>query len=448
MKHSLRILCAFILTLALFVTSALAVTDNNQRLDAGYTVALSYISAGDYDKALTYLNACLNYCDENTNPAICADVHLKLGCVYTIQKDYEKAEAELDAALAIEPDLYSVYMVKAQIYTEQEMYEEAIEVLRLYIEASGDDTMNVTLAELYTLAGDDATGEEILNNYSQSLEAAKANYEAATAKMEEGLYEEAAELYLLCLEDSTYGPGACYLAGACLINCGNFVDAQLYLESALVAGVTVDGIYYNCGLCRMMQEDYANAIVYFTASINVESYVEDAAYNRAVCYLNTAQYEEAVTNFTYYIEQNAPVEGEEMDEDYTKAVFFRAMSYMLSEHYAEAAADFTECIALDYVPTTCRVNRALCYVQTGEFEAAVEDSTACIELGEAVAECSYYRGVAYANLGKLEESVADFTVCIEMEYDLANIYYQRAQIYAALGDEAAYLSDLENSLNF
>lgn len=447
MKQWLVKVVSVLMVLCLLTGAAFADEMSDQKLDACYTLAINSISAADYEKAMTYLDDCLKYCGANNHKDIYADIFLKKGCVLTIEKQYDEALVQLDNALAVSPDLYEANLVKSQVYTETEQYGAAIEALKLYIDASGDDTMNVSLAELYKLSGDETTGEQVLADYETALAAAKELYESGSSKMEAGDYAGAAQDFIACSDNTTYGAGARYCAGVCLINTGDYANALGYLESALINGITIDGIYYNCGLCRMMCGDFSNAIIYFTASVNVESFVEDAVYNRGVCYLNSAAYDEGAADFTEYLVQNIPAEDEELDADFTKALYFRAMCELLGGKYAEAEADFTACAQLGFEEDACKVNLTLCYVQTGEYAKAVASATECLDMGISVAECSYYRGVAYANLGYLDDAIADFTTCIDMEYDLANIYYQRAQIYKALGENEKYIADLESSVN-
>lgn len=448
MKHVFSRLISVMLVLAVLMGAVCSADEaTEQKLEALYTLASSYIQVEDYEKAEPYLTRCLDYCSAESYPAICADVHLKLGCVYTIQKDYEKALTELDAALAVDGTLYSAYMVKAQVYTENEDYENAIAALEYYIEKSGDDTMKISLAELYKLSGDEEKGDVVIAEYQEQLDTAKAFYDDGTAKMEQGDYAAAAESFIACAEDSVYGPNAQYCAGVCLVNAADYKNALFYLESALLNGIDIDGIYYNCGLCRMMLEDFSNAVVYFTASIMYENYAADAYYNRAVCYLNLGSNADSAADFTYYID-SAVADGTSADDpDYPKALYFRAMSNMLLGQYEDAAADYTALIDTDFQTSDCMTNRALCYVQTGKYEEAIADADACIEAEANVAECTYYRAVSNANLGRIDEALADFGTCIELGYDVANMYYQRAQIYQAIGDTEHYLSDLENYVN-
>lgn len=439
---------SILLVLAMLMGMAAAVAEeNDQKLNISYDLAIDYITDGDYENAMLYLDKCMEYCTAESNPAIYADVLLKKGCVYTMTKQYDEALAEIDKVLAVNSELAEAYLVQAQIYTEQGNYETAADVLQTYIDMTGDSVYYQTIVELKKMSGDE---EGAANVQAEKIDAPKALYEGALAKMEEGLYEEAIADFNVLVNDGVYGGGSCYCAGVCYINLGEYAKALTYLEAAVVLGVTIDGIYYNCGLCRMMAEDYVNAVTYYTASILYESFVTDATYNRAVCLLNNGNYAEAEADFTAYLDaktQEGPAAIVE-DEDYDKAIYFRGLCCLMTEKYEEAVTDLETCLAKDYLADECRENLALCYLQLGRYEEALTMANECIEKELNVVECTYYRAVANANLGNLDESIADFTTCIENEYDLFNMYNQRAQVYKAKGDDAAYRADMAASLNY
>ena len=78
-KGSMKAVVVMILVLvSLLAGTAFAegVTYDEQKLNTNYELSLAYIGREDYDKAMDHLNACLQYCDENSAPAIYADVHL------------------------------------------------------------------------------------------------------------------------------------------------------------------------------------------------------------------------------------------------------------------------------------------------------------------------------------------------------------------------------------
>ena len=429
--------------------SASAATNDPQRLDIYYTLALNAIEKADYDKAMTYLDSCCVYCDETTNPVLYADIHLKKGCVYTLLGEDQKALDELAEATRVQPKLSDAYLVKTQIYSEVGEYEAAIANLDTFIElAEAGEEYELVRAQLEALQQIDVAAAE-----QGTTEAEKA-YLAGVSKMQSGLYAYAVNDFRTAMDDETYGSAAAYNAGVCLINESDDAGAlEAFLKCKEKEGA-YDGLYYNLGVCEMAAGTFAAAIEDFTASIEKESYLGDATYNRAVCYMSIGESEKAVTDFTAYLAEldkaveaantaNAETEGYVPQVAVDAANYYRAICSMSLGDYEGAIADLNACVENKVSPEDSCFSRALCYLQQGKNDEAKADFDSLIEKGAREFEARYYRALILRAQGDNENALADLTACIENGYDLYNSYYQRAQIYFELGMEDAYVADLE-----
>ena len=294
-------MAAWAVLLAMFAFPAFA--EETQKLDTYYTLAVHYINAGEYDKALTYLNACFDYCDEKQSAALAADLYLKRGCVYTMKGDNEPALNDLAKATEISPEMADAYLVRVQIYSDSGLYSEAVENMEKYIELTGDQEMYATLAQLYEAKGD---YEKALSSYGAYTDAAavsdaEANYQRGVYKMNLGLFSEAAQEFEACADDETYGVSSLYNIGVCRMNAQDYAGALEALDRCVEAGGEFDGLYYNRAVCEMSQTEYEKAIADFTVSIEKESYGEDALYNRAVCRMSSGLFADAAADFTAYL---------------------------------------------------------------------------------------------------------------------------------------------------
>ena len=466
------VLMALVTALALTSTAFAAVESYDaQKLDTNYALALAYIGREDYDKAMTYLDSCLKYCDETSNPEVYADVHLKIACVYTIRQDYQKALAEIDETLRVKPDLSEAYLVKTQIHSDLGEYENAADALQKYIDLTGDNSLYEVKAEIYSATGN---VDKALENYkifvqSDSQSELEATYKTAIFDMEKGLYQEAIDTFKKCLNDKTYGPSAAYNTGVCYMRLENYESALEYLNRS--KDQEYDGVYYNIGVCNMLLGRTEEAIEAFTSSIEKESFVSDALYNRAICNVSLEKFAAAIVDFTAYLdnvkaqqvaalneqaakdaeakgEQAKEVKAEDVEDVVDIATYYRGVCYLSVSENDSAIADFTACINRDLAPDDSRFNRGLAYLQTGRNEEARDDFTECINKEYNKDACMYYRSFALLTLGDTEGALADLTACIEAGYNLGQAYYQRAQIYMAMGDEEKYVADLEASLNY
>ena len=116
MKKVMAILLAAILLTG--CVAAAAEEAVSQKLNTLYSLAVGYIGREDYDRAMQYLDAALEICQEETNGDIYADLHLKKACVYTIRKSYEDAITELDESIRVRPEVAEAYLVRVQVYSE------------------------------------------------------------------------------------------------------------------------------------------------------------------------------------------------------------------------------------------------------------------------------------------------------------------------------------------
>ena len=306
---------ALILAAVLLMTvwvPALAAEGGSQKLTTYYSLAVGYIGKEDYGKAMEYLEAALAICQEETDPDMCADLHLKKGCVHTIRKEYDDALKELDEALRISPELAEAYLVRVQIYTETENRDEAITNLEQYIALSGDVSLNETLAELYLAREDRQKAAESYRKIAETTsdDPAEVTYNLA-------MYEMNAEMYAEALEN---------------------------LNQLTADPVKAPGLYYNSGVCNMLLGNYETAAENFTASLENETYQLDAAYNRAICRMALQNYLEAIDDFTTYIDgmlaaaaQPRPETAEPAAEESAEAPAAETAEQPEGEAAAEAA---------------------------------------------------------------------------------------------------------------
>lgn len=462
------------LVLALLTPAAYAADEavyDSQKLDTNYALALAYIGREDYDKAMENLNACLQYCDENSAPEIYADVHLKIGCVYTIRQEYDKALAELEEAIRVKPDLSEAYLVQTQVYSDLGQYENAAAALQKYIDLTGDKSLYEVKAEIYSAVGN---VDQALESYKVYAEAGsnspvEASYKTAIYDMEKALYAEAIKEFETCLNDETFGPSSTYNIGVCYMRLEDYEKALEALNRA--KDQDYDGLQYNIGVCSMLLDKTDEAIEAFTKSIEKESFVNDAIYNRAVCYVSKGEFAKAIVDFTAYLDaaktakvqslneqakaeaeknNTTPVEvkPEDVEDVVDVATYYRGVCYLSVNNFEGAIADFTACIDHDIAVTDSRFNRGLAYLQAGNNEAAKADLDECIKNEYNMDAVRFYRSFALSALGDTDAAIADLTACIEHEYNLAQAYYQRAQLYMLTGNDAGYIADLEQSLKY
>ncbi len=382
--------------------------------------SIAYIQKEDYETAQAELDKVLANCDEQNSPDVYAEAHLKKGCAYTLIQDYENAMAELEEVLRLYPENQEALLVKTQVYTETGENAAAAETLEKYIELSGDNEMNETLAQLYSAAGDADNAVKAYKAYldANQVEGAGSIFSMANYKLESGLFTEAAADYESILTDAEYGKLASYNLGLCWINLEDYEKALPYFEACMDNAEAFDGLYYNIGVCYRNSQKFAEAADAFQKSAETETYKKDALFNGAVCNLFIEEYQKATDGFTAYLD-------------------------LLNEQAKAAAAEGEE---VKTVVEAANYYRGVCHLSLGEYEKAMEDFNACIENDISANESLFSRALAFYGLGDAESALADMTTCIENGYNLSDSYKQRGNIYNAIGDIEKAQADWEESL--
>ncbi|MBQ0001079.1 MAG: tetratricopeptide repeat protein [Clostridiales bacterium] len=349
-------------------------TDEIQKLDAYYTLASNYITKGDYEKAEEYVDACFTYCNEDTvSEELLADLYLKKGCIDTINGETDSAVEALDQAIAYQADLSDAYLVKIQILLDQMDYEAAVDNIQTYMELTGEQEMDGTLAQIYELMGDADKASETYETYIQStgVTETEAAFENALYQMEIGLYDKAIENFASCMENEDYSQAASYNSLICMLNKGSYDEAEAGFAEGLEAGWDYDGIYYNLAVCKMMKEDYEAAIENYKTSREKESYQDESTRNIALCLMSQGDADGALEELTALIDAESPLADE--------ARTYRASCYTDKEDYENALADMTACIENGYNLSQSYYTRAQIYKAMEEEDLYIADLEASVK---------------------------------------------------------------------
>ena len=359
--------------------------ENNQRLDATYTLALDAIKREDYEAAKEYLNICFAYVDAQSNPVVFSDLLLKRACIDVIEQKNEMALLNLEAAVRVKPDLADAYLVMTQVYANLGQVDPTIENLEKYIELTGDTSRYETVAQLQEAKGNTEAAQAAYDKFVEGAgsEMEEAGFQAGLYKMDNRDYENAIVSFEAYTDHETYGAAALYNIGVCRMNLGDYDGALEAFTECEEKGGSYEGLYYNRGVCSLLSQKWEDAAEDFAKSIETEPYTTDATYNLGICQMSMEDYESAAATFTTFISGGEENEG-------------------------------------------------------SDAEAATAENLGAF----------FYRAVCRTALGQLEDAVKDYTVCIDHQYELGQSYYQRAQIYAAMGDTEKQNADLAEALKY
>ena len=99
----------------------------NNDVESGYHLALSYAQMQDYDNTLEVFDKILRRLD---NPLRMMQAHVIVGYIYAIREMYDLAEFELLDALSYDIENTQIYSVLGYVYYKKKNARKAIEYLR------------------------------------------------------------------------------------------------------------------------------------------------------------------------------------------------------------------------------------------------------------------------------------------------------------------------------
>ena len=258
-----------------------------------YLTASIYIGSARYEEALTYIRKCLKLCDPTERPEFYTELLTKKGCLLTLMGENDEALKTLDLVTERDPQAADVYLVKAQIYFEQNSLEKLAETTAQYLEIK-PDTVSVRITYLQTLAALDVV-DEAKKQGRIIIEDASADTEA---------------------KDDAY-----HILGMLALREENFAEALENLKNIYDTKEKYPDVNYDIGVCQMSKGEFDEAIKYFTKSLEQDYNRQGCYYSRGVCEFSNdpADFESA------YYDLLAAAEYNEEDRDEDTALLAKAI---------------------------------------------------------------------------------------------------------------------------
>ncbi len=136
-----------------------------------------------------------------------------------------------------------------------------------------------------------------------------------------------------------------------------------------------------------------------------------------------------------------------LDPTLDEAYHHRGIAHSLLDHYEKALEDLSRAVELtDPEDPWLYFTRGNVYAEMGKFNAAIADYTRAIKLYPAISNFYTGRGNIYAELQKYQLSLADLTLAIELETNNARNYAARGAVYAEMGKYTLALADYNKAV--
>lgn len=249
-----------------YLEAALKLSDGNVEdmdFDLNYYLATAYFKNGQAQEAIQAYNAILALRPKEM------DAYYLRGCVELSQNDYEKAQADFDAAIALDPKNYD-QMIRIYMVLEEYGYKEA--------------------------------GREYLQNAMTENEKSISDYDMGRICYYMGDYENARN-FLTNLKTATDYGAALYLGRTYEALMDYNYAASIYADYAEYDQTKAE-IYNQLGLCRMKMNEYDLALEAFQAAMKVEDngMMQTLKFNEIVAYEYKGDYKTAAALMNSYLQ--------------------------------------------------------------------------------------------------------------------------------------------------
>jgi tetratricopeptide (TPR) repeat protein len=259
--------------------------------------------------------------------------HLMLG-------ELERAIADYDEAVRLDPENNLVYSYRGLVYKELGEYENAI--------ADYDEAIRLNPDYAY------------------------AYYNRGSAYSDIGEYEKAVEDYSKTLlldpaDDTAYnGRGIAYY------EMGEYEQAIDDYSEAIRLDSTNFRAYHNRGLTNNSLGEYDKAIADFSDALKIDPGYDKAYHNRGNAYWYLGNYERAIADYS---------EALRLNPDFAGTYYARGIAYSEIEEYEKAIEDFSQAELLDPEDAYIYYARGQAFNDLGKYDEALIDLERALSIG-------------------------------------------------------------------
>ncbi|MBK8984416.1 MAG: tetratricopeptide repeat protein [Ignavibacteria bacterium] len=324
--------------------------------DGYYYYGLALMNTGSLKEAEKNLNLALKKDDEGIGALT------TMGDLYSIKRDYTKADTYYKRALKSEPENVDVLLARAKNFNKAGKVDDAITALTLATTISKENP------KVYVGLGD--------------------SYYYRRA------YKPAVDNYNLALKIDKNNAGAYYGLGQVEFKKKNYNEALDYYQKSISANPNFADAYLEKGRLLYFNENYDEAMKSFEkysslkpGSLDGESYIAKTLYGQK-------KYDEAILKLQDVIDNNP-------SEDLSSAYKYMAYVYHDKEEY-DKALDYFSKVDKDFIDLEDHIMLAKIYSSKNEFGKAYENINLAIS-HDSLDDNNYYQlGIIQFNEKKYE----------------------------------------------
>ena len=313
------------------------------------TVGQASYRAGRSEEAISYFNVALDLLGTmEPNKCQVAATYFYRGTAYARKEEYDRAIADFDQAIELQPDVAGAYYNRGNAYYYKGEYDRAIADYDQAVELQPDFAM--------------------------------AYYSRGNAYADTGDYDRAITNYDQAIELQPDYAGAYTTRGIAYHYKGEYDRAIADYDQAIELQPDVAGAYSNRGNAYYYKGEYDRAIADYDQAIEIQPNFAMAYYNRGTAYADIGDYEQAITYYDQAIE---------LQPDYAGAYYNRGNAYYYKGEYDRAIADYDQAVELQPDEGEAYYNRGAAYYAKGEYDKTIEDFRKVVEVSDNPAMRQY-----------------------------------------------------------
>ncbi|MFI6347878.1 tetratricopeptide repeat protein [Streptomyces sp. NPDC050560] len=395
-------------------------------------------AAGEGDPALACLTVLLTH--GRLSPRARAWAHTYRGRHHSLVDEDERAIADLDAALALDPgNLYALAM-RGQAHGIAGRHGDAMADLDRAVRENPADTM------VLSLRGDEHRSagryDEAVADLTRALEIDPTDAwtlgSRGQAHLAADRLDEAVADFTLTLQLDATQAWVFSFRGLARVRLRHYDEAVADFTDALRCDSTSTTALAFRGTLHRSAGRYDEAVADLTRALEIDPDYTFALVERGAAHRDTGRFDEAVADLTHAID---------VDPDYVYAVTTRGDVHRQADRYDEAVADFTRALELEPDDSLTLVRRGQAHRLANRLDEAVADFTRALDLDPEYAFALAHRGETRGAAGRYDEAVVDLTRALDLDPEYAFALASRGEVYRQTGRHDEAVVDLTRALD-
>ncbi|WP_231372680.1 tetratricopeptide repeat protein [Aureivirga sp. CE67] len=324
-----------------------------------------------------------------------ASIPLRLLWAETLifEEQFDKANAILKEIYAIEPKNEEIYILKANLLSNQFKHERAIEYLHIGLEYSNDP------ADIFSLLG------------IEYLHLDK--------------FDQAREFFIKCLDEDLEDYPSLYNVIYCFDMQGKHKEAVEFLKDFIEKEPYSEIAWHQLGRQYFTLKEYKQALRAFDYAVIIDEFFVGGYIEKAKTLEKLEQYDVAINNYLIAVELDQP----------NAFTFYRiGECYIQIDKLEEAYQYFKKSVKQDPLSDKGWFKLALLASHKEDFQTALFYINKVLQLDEVSTQ--YWRKYAEINLrlNFYEESITAFQKCIDLRDNTEEIWLGYADVLLFIGE--------------